>query len=78
MVVHLANGIHSAGAGTRIDALVAHTGAIPRAIRIEYTLRTATHIGITLIFGDTSALTRLAVGIGATRRWLARIILHWS
>lgn len=68
MVVHFANGIHTTSAWTWIYALVAHTGAIPRAIRIEHTLGTAAHIGITLVFGYTSALTRLAVGIGATRR----------
>lgn len=66
VVDYITNGIWCTGAGTGIDALVAHTGAILGAVRVEYTLGAATHIGITLVLGLARALTCLADGVGAT------------
>lgn len=66
VIDHITDGIWSTGAGTGIDALIPHTCAILGAIRVEHTLGSATHIGIALILGQASALTRLADGIGAT------------
>lgn len=66
VIDYITNGIRSTCAGTGVDALVAHTGAVPGAVSVEYTLRVATHMGITLVLGLARALTRLADGIGAT------------
>lgn len=66
VIDYITNGIRSTCAGTGVDALVAYTGAVPGAVSVEYTLRAATHIGITLVLGLARALTCLADGIGAT------------
>lgn len=67
MIDGIAKCIRSTGARARIDALVAHTGAIPGTLRVQNTLGTTAGVGITLILGQARALAIAALCIGTTR-----------
>lgn len=74
MLTHLTDGADAAGAYTGIHALIAHTSLVAGTVRVQYTLGTTTHIGITLELGQTRALSIIADCIGATRRGIAGIM----
>lgn len=67
MIDGIAEGIRGTGAWTRIDALVAHTGAIPGTLRVQYTFRATTRVGISLILWQARALAITALCIGTAR-----------
>lgn len=67
MIDGIAEGILGTGAWTRIDALVTHTGAIPGTLRVQYTFRATTGVGIPLILGQARTLAITALCIGTTR-----------
>lgn len=74
MLTHLTDGADTTGTHTGIHALIAHTSLVAGTVRVQDTLGTTTHIGITLEFGQARALSIAADCIGATRRGIAGIM----
>lgn len=66
MVEHLTHGIVATGAGTRIHTLVAYASLVPRTVRRECALGSATLVGISLVVVLAATLTAKAIGIGST------------
>lgn len=74
MVEHLTDGIVATGARAGIHALVAHASLVPRTIRRECALGSATLVGITLVVVLAATLTAKAIGIRSTRVRAAWIV----
>lgn len=74
VVDDLADGIAATGSGTGISALLPDAGQVPGALRAEDTLWPAGHVGISLILGQTLALSLVeANGIAAAGTGIAGI-----
>lgn len=74
VVVHVAEGVQSAGAWTGILALLPDAGLVPGAVRVEDTLRPAAHVGISSVLRNAAAFSTVAHRVGSTDRGVARIL----
>lgn len=77
VIEHLANSRGRTSAGTWIHALMTHTSKIAGAIRVQYTFWATANERISLVFGNTGALTIVTLGIGTTWRRVAWILRYW-
>jgi len=59
---------------TGINALVTDTSLTTVTICVQDALRTTTGIRITMVFRQTRAHSIVALGVGATGRWVAGIL----
>lgn len=80
MVLHRAACIYSASARAWINTFVSMASLVGWTVRVDHTLGSASHIGIPKVFRDAAArsstISRLANGIAATRRRIARIHIN--
>lgn len=81
MIAHKALGILSTASWAGVATLLIEAGTIRGTIRVQYTFRTTSLVGITKVLGQalTGAHTILfaTLGIGATRIRVARLYNLW-
>ena len=77
VVDDLAVGVLPASSGTWICALVPDTSLISRAVVVENALGPASGVGVTLIFWQTGTDAVVALGVGTTGRWIARVSVFY-
>jgi len=73
VINYIAYGILATSSRTGVNTLAAMTSLIPRTVGIENALGSAAGVGIAMEFGQASADSSVALGIRATRRWVAGI-----
>ena len=86
VVDHVAHCLHAARAWTRVHALeVAAAGLVARTVLVQEALGAAADVRVAKValdaFAHSNRITLLTVGIGATRRRVARVHPHrccWS
>lgn len=74
VVKDLTNRIGATNSGTGIDTLVADTSSASIAVRVQNTLGTAAGVRVTVIFRQTRTYSVVALGVGATRRGVTRVL----
>ena len=73
MIGNITFGIGTTNTRTRIDTFAANACAITSAVGVDNTFRLTTFVRVTEIVIQTCANATVALGVGATWRWLTLV-----